>query len=167
MKRKGVARILEAVFSAVLIIEAVAIGYMLLKTPNPATTKSTEELYKFGYSMLSSLCANNGLDSLIFDSNWNIRRGWEGDLKVVVNSLVPPNVIFNISVYNATYEEEGGFIKLVKLNHVPISNVVDEEVFIKAGENVLITYIYTTYNPVKDDIIILLIYLRLATLRGV
>jgi len=167
MKRKGVARILEAVFSAVLIIEAVAIGYMLLKTPNPGTTKSTEELYKFGYSMLSSLCANNGLDSLIFDSNWNIRRGWEGDLKVVVNSLVPPNVIFNISVYNATYEEEGGFIKLVKLNHVPISNVVDEEVFIKAGENVLITYIYTTYNPVKDDIIILLIYLRLATLRGV
>jgi len=166
MKREGVARILEAVFSAVLIIEAVAVGYMLLKTPNPGTTKSTEELYKFGYSMLSSLCANNGLDSLIFDSSWNIRRGWEGDLKVVVNSLVPPNVIFNISIYNATYDEEG-FIRLVKLNHIPISNVVDEKAFIKAGENVLITYIYTTYNPVKDDIIILIIYLKLATLRGV
>ena len=166
MKRRGVARILEAVFSAVLIIEAVAIGYMLLKTPNPGTTKSTEELYKFGYSMLSSLCANNGLDRLIFDSNWNIRRGWEGDLKVVMNSLVPPNVVFNISIYNATYDEEG-FIKLVRLNRVPISNVVDEEAFIKAGENILITYIYTTYNPVKDDIVILFIYLRLATLRGV
>ena len=116
--------------------------------------------------MLSSLSANNGLDRLIFDSNWNIRRGWEGDLKVVLNSLVPPNVIFNISIYNATYDEEG-FIKLVRLNRVPISNVVNEEAFIKAGENVLITYIYTTYNPVRDDIIILFIYLRLATLRGV
>jgi len=166
VKRRGIARILEAVFSAILIIEAVAVGYMLLKTPNPGTTKSTGELYKFGYSMLSSLCTNNGLDGLIFDSNWNIRRGWEGDLKVVVNSLIPPNIIFNISIYNATYDEEG-FIKLTRLNRVPISNVVDEEVFIKAGENVLITYIYTTYNPVKDDIIILFIYLRLATLRGV
>ena len=166
MKRRGVARILEAIFSAILIIEAVSIGYVLVKTSNPSIIKSSEELHRLGYSILSSIASNNGLDRLIFDEEWNIRSGWESDLKVIVSSLLPQNIIFNITIYNASIDENG-FVRLEKLNRVPITNVYSENAFTHAGENVLVSYVYTSYNPIKKDIVILFIYMRLAILRSV
>lgn len=166
MKHRGVARIVEAVFSAILIIEAVSVSYYLLVAPNPGTTRSSEELSKFGYSLLSSLASNNGFDTMLFDSAGNIREGWENEFKVIMNSLVPPNIIFNITVYNATINSSTGFVVLEKINEVPISNVVSEDAFIKAGEDVQVTYVYTTYKSERDEIQIYFIYLELAVLRG-
>ncbi len=166
MKHRGIARIVEAVFSAILIIAAVSISYHLLIPPNPSTIRSNEELSKFGYSLLSSLGSDNGYDKLLFDKEGNLREGWENDFKVVINSLVPPNIIFNITVYNATVNSSTGFVDLEKLNTIPISNTDSNEVFLKAGENIQVMYIYTTYNSVEDKIQIIYIFMKLAVLRG-
>lgn len=172
MKRRGVARILEAVFSAILVIEAIAVSYYLLIPPNPSVARSHEELSRFGYSLMTSLAYNNGFDKLLFNDNGQLKKNWETDLKVVVDSLLPQNVIFNITVYNATKHNVTinnitiESVKFVKLNKQPISNTLNEITFIRAGENVQITYVYTTYLPQRDQIEVFLIVMKLAILRG-
>ncbi|MEM4140301.1 MAG: hypothetical protein QXG36_04285 [Nitrososphaeria archaeon] len=146
---KGISRIIEAVVSSLLILAAFTISYYLNLPPNTPHQRSSEDLKKFGYNLLSSLAANQGFDQLIFDSNGNVKVGWEQQFKVVINSLIPHNIIFDISIYNATLSELG-FVELVQLNNDVISNAVDEfgkvneVVFLKAGENIQISYVYTT-----------------------
>ncbi|MEM0385552.1 MAG: hypothetical protein QXS74_00035 [Nitrososphaeria archaeon] len=146
---KGISRIIEAVVSSLLILAAFTISYYLTLPPNTPHQRSSEDLKKFGYNLLSSLAANQGFDQLIFDSNGNVKVGWEQQFKVVINSLIPHNIIFDISIYNATLSELG-FVELVQLNNAVISNAVDEfgkvneVVFLKAGENIQISYVYTT-----------------------
>ncbi|MEM3385876.1 MAG: hypothetical protein QXE78_10175, partial [Nitrososphaeria archaeon] len=134
---------------SLLILAAFTISYYLTLPPNTPHQRSSEDLKKFGYNLLSSLAANQGFDQLIFDSNGNVKVGWEQQFKVVINSLIPHNIIFDISIYNATLSELG-FVELVPLNNAVISNAVDEfgkvneVVFLKAGENIQISYVYTT-----------------------
>ncbi len=149
MSKKGISRIIESVVSALLILAAFTISYYLTLPPNTPHQRASEDLKKFGYNLLSSLAANQGFDRLIFDSSGSVKEGWEQQFKVVINSLIPHNIIFNISIYNATLNELG-FVELVPLNNDVISNAVDEfgkaneAVFLKAGENVQISYVYTT-----------------------
>lgn len=149
MNKKGISRIIEAVVSALLILAAFSISYFLTLPPNTPHQRASEDLKKFGYNLISSIAANQGFDNLIFDSKGAVKEGWEQQFKVVINSLIPHNIIFNISVYNATLNNLG-FVELVPLNDGIISNAVDEfgkvneAVFLKAGENVQVSYVYTT-----------------------
>lgn len=149
MMLKGISRIIESVVAALLILAAFSISSYLTLPPNTPHQRSSEDLTKFGYNLLSSLAVNDGFDKLIFDSNGNLKEGWEQQLKVVINSLIPQNIIFNITVYNATLNELG-FVELKELNTKTISNAVDESdkaneaVFLKAGENAQVSYVYTT-----------------------
>lgn len=166
MKRRGVSRILESVFATILIIEAAFISYFLMVPPNPAITGESEELYRLGYSLLASLSRDNGLDRLIFDRHWRVRDNWENDLKVTVTSLLPTNIIFNITIYNATLNESTGFIDMVKINRVPITNVESSDAFVTVGEVQQITYVYTTRNPLNGRLQIYYIHLVLGVMRA-
>jgi len=146
---KAISRIIEAVVVALLILAAFSISSYLILPPNTPHQRASQDLTKFGYNLLSSLAANEGFDQLIYDSSGRLKEGWEQQLKVVINSLIPHNIIFNITVYNATLNELG-FVDLKELNSVAISNAEDEfgraneAVFLKAGENAQISYVYTT-----------------------
>lgn len=166
MRRRGVSRILEAVFASLLIIEAAYISYILMVPPNPTAVRQGEELSTLGYSLLAAISRNNGLDDLIFDSSWRVKDSWENDLKITVMSLLPPNVIFNITIYNATLNSSTGFIDPVKINRRPITNVESPDAFIKIGETTQVTYIYVTRNPRTGDLQIYYIYLVLGVVRG-
>ncbi|MEM2950966.1 MAG: hypothetical protein QXV52_07715 [Nitrososphaeria archaeon] len=167
MRKKGISRIIEAVVASLLILSAFSISYYLMLPQNTPHQRLSEDLKKFGYNLLSSLAANNGFDQLIFDSNGNVKKDWEQQLKVVINSLIPHNIIFSIRVYNATLNQLG-FVELEPLNSVTISNAVDDSgqpndaIFLKAGENIQISYIYTT-RWMK----VIVIEMKLALLGGV
>jgi len=167
MRRKGVSRILEAIFASIMIISASYVAYFLILPPNISIYSSRQELSRLGYSMLDSLASNYGFDQMLFDEEGNLRSGWENDFKIVLSTLLPPNIIFNASVYNATIEESTGFVVLQKLNSVPITNVANQDAFIKAGDNVQIVYIYTTYNRKNGDLEVFYIYLTLGVLVSV
>ena len=164
---KGVARMVEAMISSVMIISAFTVGYYLLTPPSPSHVRNQQELQEFGYNLLSTLESNNGFDTLLFDSKGNQITGWEQQFKVVASSLISPNMIFDIVVYNATYDSQR-FILLVKLNLSPISNVLDgkgnvnTDAFIRAGENAQISTLYTTKKNW-----ILVITMQLAEVGGV
>ena len=167
MKRKGVSRILEAVFAAILIIEAAYISYLFMIPPNPATPREKLRLYDLGYSLLTSISRDRGLDDIIFDENWNVKDNWQNDLKVLLLSLLPPNIAFELKVYNATLDNRTSFIHPVDLTNLNrISNVEYEEIFSRMGETVQITYIYTTETP-NGNIQVYYLHLVLGVLRSV
>lgn len=140
---KGVTRIIEALVASLMIIAAFSISYYFITPPAVSHQRTNEALVKLGYNIFSTLSDNNGFDELVYDKNGMLRNDWMQQLKVVMNTLVPNNVIFEINVYNATFSKTKSFIVLEKLNNSTISNA-DSEAFLKSGETAQITYIYTT-----------------------
>lgn len=169
MKDRGIAAIIEAVVSSLLLIAAFSVGFYLLSTPTISHQRYSEDLTKVGYNLLSALAENDGFDKLMFDSYGKFTVGWEQQLKVVIVSLLPSNIIFNVTVYNATLINDNitNFVELKILNTATVSNVLDESghsneaAFLKAGDNAEASYIYTTKH-----LQILVISIKLATLGG-
>ena len=169
MRRRGVATIVEAIVSSLILIAAFSMGFYFISSPVISHQRYSEDLTKLGYNLLSGLAANDGFDKLIYDSQGNIIVGWEQQLKVVIDSLLPRNIIFNITVYEAKLIDDNltNFVDLKILNNVTVSNTVDEfghsneAAFLKAGENAEASYIYTT-----KQLHILVITMKLATLGG-
>jgi hypothetical protein len=167
MKRRGIATIVEAIFSSLLLIATFSVGFYLLSSPAISHQRYSEDLTKVGYNLLSTLSANNGFDELMYDSQGNLKVGWEQQLRVVIDSLIAPNIIFNMTVYEAVNNSQGN-VDLKPLNSLIVSNAVDQfgnsnaNAFLKAGENAEASYIYTT-----KQMHILVISIQLATLGGV
>jgi predicted PurR-regulated permease PerM len=160
--RAGIARMIEAVISAILIIGAFSVSYYLLIPPSASQIRSGESLTKYGYNLLSTLASSNGFERLFIDYHGERVSDWEQQLKSTLNSLLPSNVLFNLTVYKAMEVQGGnGFVSLIVLNKVPISNVGDPRSFIDAGETAQITYVYTMKNMT-----ILVFNLRLADIGG-
>lgn len=160
--RKGMARMIEAVISAVLIIGAFSVSYYLLIPPSASQIRSNEALVKYGHNVLSSLASNNGFEILFTNYKGKAVPDWEQELKIAVNSLMAPKVIFNLTVYKVTrLNGINGFIKLNKINRFNIQNVMDPMSFIKAGETAQVTYVYTMKNMTT-----LVFDMRMANLGG-
>ena len=162
MKKRGIATIIEAVISSLLLIAAFSVGFYFITTTAMSHQRYSEDLTKVGYSLLSDLSANDGFDKLIlFYPNGSVIGGWEQQLKLVINSLIPSNIIFNVTVYKPEVNNSSGLVDLTPLNTQTISNVSNETAFLKAGENSEVSYIYTT-----KDLHILVISMKLAILGG-
>jgi hypothetical protein len=170
--RKGIARMIEAVISAILIIGAFSVSYYLLTPPSPSHIRSGESLSKIGYNILSTLASANGFEMLFASAKGARIVDWEQQLKSTINSLLPANVIFNVTVYRVpeakleghgkdSYFNASYFTPMQKLNRIDISNVVDPQAFIRAGETAQIIYTYTMKNMT-----ILVFNMRLADLGG-
>ena len=169
---RGIARMIEAVISAILIIGAFSVSYYLLTPPSPSHIRSNESLSKVGYNLLSTLASANGFEMLFTSAKGKAIADWEQQLKSTVNSVLPSKVIFNITVYkvkNADLKTVGKdsfynasyFVPMQRLNRYNISNVVDPQAFIRAGETAQVIYVYTMKN-----MSILVFNMRLADLGG-
>jgi hypothetical protein len=168
MKKKGVATIIEAVVASLLLISVFSVSFFLISTPSIPHQRYSEDLTKVGYNLLSGLAVNDGFDGVLYDSNGNMVKGWEQQLTVVINTLIPNNIIFNVTVYEALNDPQTNMVIFKILNNATISNTLDnnghsnELAFLNAGENADVSYIYTT-----KLLHILVIDLKLATLGGV
>jgi len=169
MRKRGIATIVEAIVSSLILIAAFSVGFYFISSPAISHQRYSEDLTKVGYNLLSALASNDGFDKLIYDSQGNMKAGWEQQLKVVIDSLITRNIIFNVTVYEAKLIDDNltNFVELKILNNATVSNAVDEfghsneAAFLKAGENAEASYIYTT-----KQLHILVVSMKLATLGG-
>lgn len=167
MNKKGIGTIIEAIIASLLLITVFSVSFFLISTPSISHQRYSEDLTKEGYNLLSALAANDGFDGVLYDSKGNLTKGWEQQLTVAINTLIPSNIIFNVTIYEAVNDTQTNMVVLKILNNATISNTLDnlghsnEVAFLQAGENAQVSYIYTT-----KLLHILVIDMKLATLGG-
>ena len=160
--RKGIARMIEAVISSVLIVAAFSVSYYFLIPSSVVQMRSDEELSKIGFNLMSGLATNNGFENLLIDGQGRRIGYWEQNLNVTLVSLIPYNIIFDLTVYQASKSAlSDGLVSLIKLNAHTISNSGGSEAFLRAGQTAQIVYVYT-----MKDSSILVFNLRLAKVGG-
>ncbi len=140
--KKGIMRLVEVFLAISISLSAFIVSYYLMKPPNPFEIRERGDLEKTGYSLIHTLAEKELFDNVMFE-NGELADSpyWEQQLAVVINSLMPPGIFFNMSIYNLT--QEGDWVKIERLNQVPISNTASQDAFIKSGEAIEISCIYT------------------------
>lgn len=155
--RRGIMRVIEALFASIIILVAVVASNQLIVFPNPFTSRTRSDLEKLGYNLMFRLAQDKTLESLILNiTTREVRSGWENDATILLSGLLPVGVYFNLTVYKPS---DGGSPP-IPLNKQPVSNARSEDVFIKGGDVVTIIYTYTTKMK-NDETVTLLFYLIL------
>ena len=145
--RKGIMRVVEALFSAVIILMAVIVSSQIVVFPNPFTSRTRTDLEKLGYNLMFRLAQEGSLERLILEGG----DDWENDACILFGTLLPVGVYFNLAVYyvNSVYmvNESSSIliynVALQPLNDQPITNAENQDVFRKGGDVVSIEYVYT------------------------
>jgi len=173
MKRRGFIRTIESFVSILIILSAFVIAYYLVIPENAYMVRMQSDLNKQGYNLIQAIALNNALDKIIFDTNGNVKPGWEVQFKVLFDSMIPKGLIYNITVYKVKKTTTGdNWVQLDPFNTVKISNTDSEDTFLNSAEVVLVSYFYTSkvqtsISPTEKGLCVLLFHLRLAKLGGV
>jgi len=127
LNNRGQAKVIEATIASLIVIGAVAVGSAMVKDVSILSLKQKESNEKLAYDILTTLIRGNVVEDIIFQPNGNLRSGWEGQMNVIISSLVSSNFFYNFSVYNYTYSVTPGKVLnitgKVQLNKVKISNM--------------------------------------------
>ncbi|MEM1557811.1 MAG: hypothetical protein QXI11_03475 [Thermoproteota archaeon] len=148
--RKGIMRVIEALFASIIILMAIVASNQLIVFPNPFTSRTRSDLEKLGYNLMFRLAQDKVFESLILKAETRElrdRNEWGNDTKILLSGLLPVGVYFNLTVYkvNPGFNDDK---KLEQLSN-PITNAESEDVFLRGGDVVVVTYTYTT--KIRND----------------
>jgi len=152
--RRGQFRIIEALVTAVLVVGSMMIAVGIQRMPRFWITYETEDLEDMAFNMLAEI-ADQALLSRLLDS----KGSWETDLFWTLNTMLPPTIYFNMSIYKMSLSS-GGNISLEALNRAPITNIQQENAD-RIAESASATYVFTS-----PDGTVYLAALTLARSRG-
>jgi len=138
---RGQMRVIESILAAIVVAISVFTMMNLMQFANPYTSRTRAELVRYSYDFLMSLAQKESYDKIIF-LNSSVRQGWEQLMKVTLSSLLPANMLYNMTVYNMT--SINGTIREVVLNNVTISNVMSANDLIAKSEVAAADVTYTT-----------------------
>lgn len=154
MRKRGQFRIIETLISTFIIISAFIIAVNLQDVPRTWIMREKKDLEDMAFNLLTKLINMNILDNVL-----NAGDKWELEMLLVLKTLLPPMIYFNLSIYEI-HMSNNGTIQFKILNKNPITNILREDIN-KIGEIASASYIYT-----KDADSMYLIVLMLARSRG-
>jgi hypothetical protein len=133
--RSGVLRISEAMLAAGTIVTALLIATTFARSPNPLSSRYGYSLEKVAYDVLDVFAREGVPDAAMFDESGKLLSSprWEQSLKVTLQGLLPRDIVFDLEVYNVTYDRANNTTQLVKLNSVGITNAQSEKAFVESG----------------------------------
>ncbi|MEM0219898.1 MAG: hypothetical protein QW213_06160 [Thermoproteota archaeon] len=127
MNNKGQTKVIEATIASLLMLGALAVGSAMVKDISVISLNQKESNEKLAYGILTTLIRGNVIENIMFQPNGNLRSGWEYEMNIILSSLVPPNLFYNLTVYNYTYSVSPGkmlnITGKVQLNKIKISNI--------------------------------------------
>jgi len=138
---RGQMRTVEALLASGIIAVAMWSMISLTRSQDPYSAKARNELEKYCYDFLMSLAEREVFDRVVFNSTM-VRTGWEGSMKNLLNSLLPANILYNMTVFNMT--QTGEIVMEVPLGE-SISNASPED-FSMVKEAAAADITYTTRN---------------------
>jgi hypothetical protein len=137
-RRMGQFRIIEAAVAAIIIFVTIAAVNQFTRNPRLIMTGRSASLRSLAYNILYRLADTTILENTVGKGS----SGWENDLKIVLDTLLPSTVYFNLTVY-AFQTETSSF---VIYNRKAISNCRSQDAFEQTPEISSATFLYVARN---------------------
>jgi hypothetical protein len=138
--RKGQFRIVEAAISAMIIFVALAAVSQFTRMPRLIMTGRSESLRATAYNTLYRLADTGILDGTLGVGN----PDWERNLKIVLDTLLPSTVYYNLTVYIFNNTAQPTYY--AAFNKGIISNSASQTAFTNTPEISTATYLYVAQN---------------------
>jgi uncharacterized protein YxeA len=158
-KRKniGQGRIIEVFFAVLIVSSSFIVSSYMITPTNIPLVQSKGDIEKLGFNIFEKLARGKTFETINFT-----QVGWEQRLKIVFEKLLPPEIYFNLTVYNSSFYSPA-FINLEIINSVPISNIEpNSKAFKNSPEIASVTYVYTYYDWEMNKRMLLVFRLTLA-----
>jgi hypothetical protein len=133
-------RVIEAVLAAVILGVTMLAALRLTNSANPYASETRDQLTRYCYDFLISLADRESFDRILF-YNSSLRAHWEQTMTVTLSSLLPANLLYNMTIFNMT--SNNGIIGEQPLNNSTISNASSAD-FLSSKEVAAADMTYTT-----------------------
>ena len=143
VKRRGVTRIIELVLAAAMVVATLLFVMSFTRPIRSAYLRETSDLRRLAYNVLDNL-AEAGAFERVLELALKGDAGWEGRLRFLVSTSLPPGVLFRMEVYSVSVGADGR-VELVRLDRGGVANA-DPNVAFREAESVLYTYV-CTHDP--------------------
>ena len=131
----GQARILEAVIASIIIFLAFSAAFYFIYSSENIFAQETIDLNRLAHNVLHQIAESNVIEETLEEDLQNGRT----QLRIVLRELLPPNIYFNLTIYNCTDSP----FQLYDYPLPPISNA-PAEVFTESGEVASASILYTS-----------------------
>uniref|UniRef100_A0A7J3X8L4 Uncharacterized protein n=1 Tax=Thermofilum pendens TaxID=2269 RepID=A0A7J3X8L4_THEPE len=140
-RRRGVTRIAELVLATSMVVAVVLFVMFFTRPIRSAYLRETSDLRRLAYNVLDNL-AEAGVFERVLGSALAGDVGWEGRLRFLVSSSMPPGVLFRMEVYSVSFDTGTGTVAFTRLDRGGVSNA-ELSVSFKEAESVYYTYVCT------------------------
>lgn len=137
VKRKGVTRIIELVLATSMVVATILFVMAFTRPIRSVYLRETSDLRRLAYNVLENF-AEAGVFERVLESALGGDAGWEGRLRFLLSTSLPPGVLFRMEVYNVSVGADE--IKFARLDKGGISNA-DPGVAFKEAESAYYTYV--------------------------
>jgi len=141
--RNGQARILEAVIASIVIFLAFSAAFYFIYSSENIFAQETIDLNRLAHNVLHQIAESNVIEETLEEDLQNGRT----QLRIVLRELLPPNIYFNLTIYNCTDNPFQLYDYDNPLPSISISNALDDapaEVFAESGEVASASILYTS-----------------------
>lgn len=100
--RAGQMRILEAIIAAVIIFIVFSVATFLVQTSDVKVLQERTDLDKLGYNVLNNLMESGTIETIETSSAYQNATQRDLYLRTAVQSYLPVNIYFNLTLFNST-----------------------------------------------------------------
>ncbi|MEM1568627.1 MAG: hypothetical protein QXI84_09115 [Thermofilaceae archaeon] len=138
--RRGQFRIIELIVAVTMVVTVMLLVAFFTRPIRSPYLREVGDLRRLAYNLLNNF-AEAGVFERVLNRTLTGGEGWEGALRMLVASSVPPGIVFKMEIYRASILEDGR-VRLERLDSGTIANV-DPGVELREGEAVHYTLVCT------------------------
>lgn len=138
--RRGQFRIIEAAISAIIIFVTLVAVNQFTRIPRLIMTGRSGSLRTIAYNTLYRLADTGVLENTLVIGT----ADWEGNLKIVLDTLLPSTVYFNLTVYS--FSNTAQPTSFIIYNREMISNSISPTAFTDTPEISSAAFLYVAHN---------------------
>lgn len=159
--RRGQFRIIELVLAVSMVVTVILLVMHFTRPMRSAYLREVGDLRRLAYNLLNNF-AEAGVFERILAAALSGDEGWEGRMRMLVSSSLPPGIVFKMKIYHVKIYADGK-IELQPLDSGAISNVNPETKLMEA-ESVHYTHVCTRDpDSVRGEILYIVLVIGYAS----
>ncbi len=140
-KRRGQARLIELLLATFMMVVAIIFVMNFTRPIKSQYVRETSDLRRLAYNLLNDFAKARVYERIIVQGNLT-GADWENEMKLMLSTSLPPEIVFKMEVYEMKINATTGEIYFDRLDHGRITNVEDfDNMTLYDAESVSYTYV--------------------------
>jgi len=141
-RRRGQVRVVEAVLATFIVVAVILMVMAFTRPLKSVYIRETTDLRRLAYNLLNDMATAGVYERTVGRALVNPGdRSWADDLRLLISSTIPPELVYNMTVYRFGFNLQTGRVEFNYLGSV--ANADFSSIRLYESESVTYTYVAT------------------------